>query len=1006
MVYTSITCIIEKTLPIMPSKIYTAYTIPDARAAVKKKYIKNLAPEFKLQTLFIADAYTIDYSLSKSSLKKIAGAITNSASEKYFIEASPSPEQFDWVIEIGYLPGVTDNIGSTARETIESLLAIKFDGQGVYSSQVLFLSGSLSSSQVETIASNLFNPLIQRVHIKSVTSFKKENGLPIIVPRVKLPKQATTRLVSLNVADGELEKIGKLGIKDRNGNRLGPLALDLDSMKVIQDHFNKKKRPPTDIELESLAQTWSEHCKHTIFADPLDEIKEGLFKTYIKGATEEIRRQKGGKDFCVSVFSDNSGAIIFDEEYLITDKVETHNSPSALDPFGGAITGIVGVNRDTLGFGLGAKPIINKYGYCFAAPWDTEPLYRDNQKKQPMLSPKRILEGVVEGVRAGGNHSGIPTPQGFMFFDSRFKGKPLVFVGTVGLIPRRILNRFGHEKKARPGDYIVMAGGRVGQDGIHGATFSSESLNAASPASAVQIGDPITQKKLSDTIAKEARDQGLINSITDNGAGGLSSSIGEMAKESGGCIVNLEKVPLKYPGLEPWQIWISESQERMTLAVSKKNWKKLSDLFKRRGVEATVIGEFNANGKCQVFMGKKKIMDMAMDFLHDGRPIKKQHSLPTQKRFAEPKLKQETNFNSLILKMLQRTNLSSFMFISQQYDHEVQAGSVLKPLQGKGLVNADASVTRPVPTSKKGVVLSQGINPHYSDIDTYHMAGAVIDTAIRNAVCAGADINHLALLDNFCWSSSDSPERLYELKRAVQACYDYAVAYGTPFISGKDSMFNDFKGYDSKDNFVKISVPPTLLISAIGIIADATKAISIDLKFPGDSIYLIGETFDELGGSEYFHLLSEENGNNAIGNSVPKVDAKKNKLIYSALSKAISQELITSAISVHLGGLASALLRTALAGMLGINVSLDNILGNVRDNHSLLFSESQGRVVVSISPKNEKEFIKLFKETPLKKIGEVSSSNRIKIAGQNNGPLINLKTTDALTAYRKTFKDY
>ena len=293
MVYTSITCIIEKTLPIMPSKIYTAYTIPDARAAVKKKYIKNLAPEFKLQTLFIADAYTIDYSLSKSSLKKIAGAITNSASEKYFIEASPSPEQFDWVIEIGYLPGVTDNIGSTARETIESLLAIKFDGQGVYSSQVLFLSGSLSSSQVETIASNLFNPLIQRVHIKSVTSFKKENGLPIIVPRVKLPKQATTRLVSLNVADGELEKIGKLGIKDRNGNRLGPLALDLDSMKVIQDYFNKKKRPPTDIELESLAQTWSEHCKHTIFADPLDEIKEGLFKTYIKGATEEIRRQKG-----------------------------------------------------------------------------------------------------------------------------------------------------------------------------------------------------------------------------------------------------------------------------------------------------------------------------------------------------------------------------------------------------------------------------------------------------------------------------------------------------------------------------------------------------------------------------------------------------------------------------------------------------------------------------------------------------------------------------------------
>src|SRR3990167_5101715 len=990
----------------MPYKIHVAYIVPDTRADVKKRYIENLGIVKKLNNLVLVDAYTIDQQLSKLSLSKIAQIITDPDSETYTINEPLAPKKFDWVIEIGFLPGVTDNIGTTARETIEDILETRLNGQGVYSSQLLFLSGSLTKPLVKQIAESLYNPLIQRAYIKSFNEFNRDRGMDNIVPEVRIQKKPHVLSIDLKVNDDELEKIGKLGIKNVDGTRRGPLALDLEALKIIRDYFNKKGRKPTDIELESLAQTWSEHCKHTIFADPIDEIENGLFKTFIKGATDKIRKHKGKSDFCVSVFTDNSGAIIFDDEYLITDKVETHNSPSALDPFGGAITGIVGVNRDTLGFGLAAKPIINKYGYCFAYPWDSEPLFRDSERKQKMLPPKRILEGVIDGVRVGGNNSGIPTPQGFMFFDKRYKGKPLVFVGTVGLIPRKVGNHVAFKKKAESGDYIVMIGGKVGQDGIHGATFSSESLNTSSPASAVQIGDPITQKKLSDAVVKEARDAELFNSITDNGAGGLSSSVCEMARESGGCVVNLEKVPLKYPGLDPWQIWISESQERMTLSVPQKKWRKIADLFSRRGVEATVIGKFTASGKCEIFYNKKRIMNIDMDFLHDGRPIKRQASLTFFTHFKEPKLKEEKNFNNTIISMLKRPNIASFMFISQQYDHEVQAGSVLKPLQGKGLVNADASVTRPVPTSKKGVVLSQGINPHYSDIDTYHMAGAVIDTAIRNAVCAGADINHLALLDNFCWSSSDSPERLYELKRAVQACYDYAVAYGTPFISGKDSMFNDFKGYDSKDNFVKISVPPTLLISAIGIIADATKAISIDLKFPGDSIYLIGETFDELGGSEYFHLLSEENGNNAIGNSVPKVDAKKNKLIYSALSKAISQELITSAISVHLGGLASALLRTALAGMLGINVSLDNILGNVRDNHSLLFSESQGRVVVSISPKNEKEFIKLFKETPLKKIGEVSSSNRIKIAGQNNGPLINLKTTDALTAYRKTFKDY
>ncbi len=377
---------------------------------------------------------------------------------------------------------------------------------------------------------------------------------------------------------------------------------------------------PTDIELESLAQTWSEHCKHTIFAAALDEVEDGLYATYIKGATAAIRAAKGKDDFCVSVFRDNSGAIAFDDEYLVTDKVETHNSPSALDPFGGAVTGVVGVNRDAIGCGLGAKPIANRYGFCLAPPDDPRLLFRDKACTEPLLSPRRIMDGVIEGVNVGGNCSGVPTPQGFVCFDPRYRGKPLVFAGTVGLMPRTSAGRPSHLKAARPGDVIVMVGGRVGRDGIHGATFSSEALSSGSPATAVQIGDPITQKKFSDAIIKEARDAGLYNSITDNGAGGLSCSVAEMARECGGCVVELDRVPLKYPGLEPWQIWISESQERMTLAVPPDKLDAFTDLMARRGVEAAAIGCFEASGRCRVRWHGAVIMDVDLDFLHDGLP--------------------------------------------------------------------------------------------------------------------------------------------------------------------------------------------------------------------------------------------------------------------------------------------------------------------------------------------------------------------------------------------------
>ncbi|MEK7140204.1 MAG: AIR synthase-related protein, partial [Patescibacteria group bacterium] len=527
--------------------------------------------------------------------------------------------------------------------------------------------------------------------------------------------------------------------------------------------------------------------------------------------------------------------------------------------------------------------------------------------------------------------------------------------------------------------------GKVGADGIHGATFSSVEMDATSPATAVQIGDPITQKKLSDAIVKEARNMNLYNSITDNGAGGLSCSVAEMAKECGGAYVDLEKVPTKYPGLRPWEIWISESQERMTLSVPKKKWQVFNSLMQSRGVEATIIGEFTDSGKCTVAWSGGEIMNISLEFLHNGLPKRNLKTARVSHSYATPKISTATSRTKVFEELLGVNNLSGSAFISEQYDHEVQASSVLKPLSGRGRISTDAQVFRPVLNSEKGVVLSSGVYPSYSDISTYHMAACAIDTAIRNAVCAGATLSHLAILDNFCWSSSDDPKRLKELKDAVLACYEYAVGYGTPFISGKDSMFNDFKGYDQKGNPIKISIPPTLLISAIGVMSDILKTVSPEFKKEGDVIYLLGETYDELGASEYFKLLAKKQKTpNAIGNNVPMVLWKKNLKTYTMLEKAISQELITSAMSVTSGGLAIAMAKACVGGMLGCEISVTGMPGSPNLAEVKLFSESQGRILVSVTPRNRAEFEKIIKNIPHAKLGEVKQNGKIVVKDSRN----------------------
>jgi len=983
------------------------YTIEDARSVVVLAKLRGLG--FGIDRVVITDNYLVNLDLSEEDVRRVSGLLINPVTQGCLINRPYEPGDFSFAVEIGFLPGVTDNVSHTVREMIEDALKMRCDPEtSVFSSITYFLFGSLSLEDARRIGMEFCNPLIQRMKVLPRDEYLSAGGMGSELPLVRIAARAEADEIELDIPKAELAKLGREGIPDGDGTHRGPLALDMLSLETIRSYFkNEEKRNPTDIELESIAQTWSEHCKHTIFAAGIDDIDEGVFKRFIREATLRVRREKGERDFCVSVFEDNSGGIDFDGNYVVSDKVETHNSPSALDPFGGAITGIVGVNRDAIGFGMAARPIANRYGFCFANPFDETPLYRERDPNTRMLPPRRIMEGVIQGVNVGGNCSGIPTPQGFVYFDERYRGKPLVFVGTVGLLPRMVGGSPSTRKRAMPGDLIVMVGGRVGRDGIHGATFSSEALSSGSPAAAVQIGDPITQKKLSDAIVKEARDRGLYHSITDNGAGGLSCSVAEMARESGGFVVELDSVPLKYPGLAPWQIWVSESQERMTVAVPPEMRDEFIGLMGRRGVEATVIGTFTGERRGIVKYRGKKIFDLDMNFLHEGLPRKKLKTKSAKKKFKTQRPPAPADLSKVFIEMLGRLNTASFEFISTQYDHEVQGNSAVKPLQGKGRVNGSATVIRPLPGSVRGVVLSQGLYPSYSEIDAYRMAACSIDTAVRNAIAVGGTLDKLALLDNFCWCDSDNPERLSQLVEAARACYDFAVAYGTPFISGKDSMYNDFRGYDENFREVKVSVPPTLLISSIGIVEDVRRCQTMDFKFAGDAVYLLGRTGGEIGGSEYIGCCGDMAGKSYFDDEVPAVDAEENRALYSAFETAMSRGLAASSISLERGGLGLALAKSAMAGMLGVSIDLSRVTAGERlSDDILLYSESQGRLLVSVQGERAPEFEGIFHGLPCARIGEVRPSPVIEILGAGGAQAVRATLDECLESYRGTFSNF
>jgi phosphoribosylformylglycinamidine synthase subunit PurSL len=770
-------------------------------------------------------------------------------------------------------------------------------------------------------------------------------------------------------------------------SREGQLYLSLVEMQTIQAHFRQLDRDPTDIELETVAQTWSEHCSHKTLAGriayrgPEGERKFGnMLKETIFAATNTIRQSLGKDDWCVSVFADNAGIVRFDEENNIAFKVETHNHPSALEPYGGSNTGVGGVIRDTLGTGLGAKPICNTDVFCFAPP-DT-PL---SAVPSGALNPKRVMQGVVSGVRDYGNRMGIPTVNGAIYFDPRYLGNPLVYCGNVGLIPRD--KSF---KEVQPGDYVVALGGRTGRDGIHGATFSSAELTHESESlsgGAVQIGNAITEKMVLDVLL-QARDQGLYTAVTDCGAGGFSSAVGEMGEKLG-AEVWLEKAPLKYDGLSYTEIWISEAQERMVLSVPAANWETFSQLAAREGVEATIVGQFVPTGRLQLKYGEHVVGDLAMAFLHDGRPPVVRDAVYDPPAVEALRITAEAgaNLTESLTRILGSLNVASKHWVIRQYDHEVQGGSVIKPLVG---VNndgpGDAAVVRPVLSSRRGVVVACGMNPHYGDFDTYHMAASAIDEALRNCVAVGADPSRIAILDNFCWGNTDRPQTLGSLVRAALACHDSAVALGTPFISGKDSLNNEFRHVDAAGRSQSISIPPSLLISALGQIDDVARAVTMDLKAAGNRIYLVGTTHDELGGSHFTAI------HHLRGGQVPRVDLPLARRTFAAVHASIAAGLVRACHDLSEGGLAVAIAEMAFAGRLGAKIELAAVSHTAAsDPHTaavLLFSESNTRFLCEVPAEHAAAFEAKLAGVPLGRLGEVTATEDLQVTHDGHPVII------------------
>lgn len=925
-----------------------------------------------LRRITCHDLYFIEGQLSQETcrqlaLKLLTDPVTQTATwSELTSDLSPHTdlEADTCLVEISLRPGVTDPV---AAEIVRAAHEIGLNGVHRAATGQRFILTGLDESQIPLLANQLLaNNVIQHWKLGSI-----EPSFPEEVESSGQVETITIRTLS----DDELLALSK----DRRA------ALDLAEMQAIRAYCQKESRDLTDVEFEAIAQTWSEHCVHKTFK-ALITVDSGqltvdgkttnhqpttinsIIKTYLKSATDKINAP-----WVISAFVDNAGIIDFDDEFEISFKAETHNHPSAIEPFGGANTGVGGVIRDILG--VSAKPIANTDVLCFGkqnVSFDELP--------EGVLHPKRIMSGVVAGVQDYSNKIGIPTVNGAILFDEGYAANPLVFCGCVGIAPKGL-----HHKNPKIGDRVIVLGGRTGRDGLRGATFSSMTMDAQTgevAGASVQIGDPIVEKGLIDVITR-ARDLRLYNDITDCGAGGLSSAVGEMASNIG-CDVELKKVKLKYPGLAPWEIWLSEAQERMVLAVAPEKIPALQELCDTFDTELTDIGEFTGKHRLMVRYNGDLVVDMDNEFLHEGIPqrqlsavISNQLPVETIVNRKSPTLAPRAsagvvNPKETLLSLLSHPNIASKSSVIRIYDHEIQGGTVVKPLTGvEADAPSDATVIKPIGTrGMKGIVLSNGINPKYGKQDAYRMAMAVIDEAIRNAVAVGADPERIAILDNFCWGDPKRSETLGSLVEAARGCHDAALLFRTPFISGKDSLNNEYLGADGQRH----AIPPTLLISALGIMDDVTKAVTMDLKEAGNAIYLIGDFAPVFGGSHFDTTIDE---------SIPQV-SEITPQVYKALHNAINAGLIRSAHDLSEGGLAVAAAEMCIGGRLGLDI---NPPLTTRD----LFGESTGCLLVEVSPANITRFEETFKDLPFKKLGQVISYPVLKI---NETTLI----VEALTA--------
>lgn len=951
-----------------------------------------------LQSVRVVNRYSLvenTSTLDETTLQQAAQSLFSDAVLQRFSIDAPLAKQFQYVIEAGTKPGVTDNEGNIATRAMRDFLKVTCqDCPSIYFSRQYLLEGALTTDDAHTIARDLLaNALIENYAVATEEEFTAKGGVLLPVPVVRGPEEYGVEEISLPSDPGELMRLSTERC----------LALNLQEMNAIRAYFDRddvmKRRQRsglgkiTDVELEILAQTWSEHCKHKEFnarikvigEDGRETVVEKIFDTYIRNATVAIDKAltRRGNNWIVKVFDDNAGVVRINEKDLFVLKVETHNAPSALDPYGGALTGIVGVNRDPAGIGrCGAELLFNTNVFCFGNPFSREAL------PPRILHPMRVFEGVRRGVEHGGNQSGIPTVNGSIIFDDRYGIRPLVFCGTGGVVPETVNGEQSTRKEILPGDLIVMAGGRVGKDGIHGATFSSQQLDESSPSSAVQIGDPITQRKMLDFL-NEARMLSLVRAITDDGAGGLSSSIGELARIPGGARVSLDQVPLKYEGLRPWEIFLSESQERMTLAVDPRHRDELMELARRRDVELAVIGTFDDSGYLEVFHKGDAVASLELEFLHDGLPQK--HMVAKEKRahHPEPDLDEPEHMSEELITMLSRLNVCSREYVIRQYDHEVKGRTVIKPLCGICADGpSDASVIKPRLDSPEGLIVSCGICPKFSDIDPYWMGALAFDEAVRNIIATGGRLPHRerpesdmwCMNDNFCTSdcqqSDDNPEgshRLWALIEAARALHDFSIAYLVPLISGKDSMKNNY--FDSSTGRLH-TIPLTVLCTVVAKLNDVGRAVSADVKRPGDLVYVCGITRDETGGSEYFLQKGW------LGNKVPRVRVDETLPLYDAMGAASQKALLASCHDCSDGGLGVALAESAFSGGFGISAELKSIASEgVGRDDALLFSESAGRFVVTVAPQHREEFEKVMKGLPVRLAGVVTEAPMLIIRG-------------------------